>query len=447
MKKKFIIFIAIALILLPQIVRAEWVDADRSGISSALVLADSTNSYPVEIDLDSKNRPHILFMQTSGGFPPTSYLCYLYWNGSAWVDADGVGQESVRVVNTGFGGTFSFSLNNSDQPAIAYTDSSIVLNYLYFNGSAWVDADGVGQESKQVYTNDVSGPVLRFNSNNHPTISFPYSGDVQITWDVYYLAWNGSSWVDADGTGQGEAKVYDNDSRNVDLSMSLLSNGNPAITWTNQAPGINHLDYLYWNGSAWVDADGVGQGNIAILSADHFYGSVLAISTLNRPAVAFLESQDIAYLNWNGSAWVDADGVGQGERIIYMDAGESSSPSLALKSNDYPAIAWQDYTSGDAEVYYLSWDGDEWVDGDGEGQESIMIYNDLGTQYTWSRSLVIDSTCNYPHIAFNDNVEGRFNPYYLEWWEPCAIPGPAPIILPETGKSLINYINNILTSP
>ena len=156
MKKVINFVILLFLIFFPLIARAEWVDVDRGGQESVIVYTDPPDAGNTQLALDSQNRPHVVFIQTGESFPPTYYICYLYWNGSEWVDADGTGQESMRFANyaTFGGGIHSFDLNDIGQPGIAYA-SAANLAYLYWNGSAWVDADGTGQESKIVLPNQL----------------------------------------------------------------------------------------------------------------------------------------------------------------------------------------------------------------------------------------------------------------------------------------------------
>jgi hypothetical protein len=68
-----------------------------------------------------------------------SFFCY-----AEWVDADGAGRESVHVYHSMNALQLSFDLNSLGQPGIAFSDGTN-LNYLYYNGSAWVEADGSGQ--------------------------------------------------------------------------------------------------------------------------------------------------------------------------------------------------------------------------------------------------------------------------------------------------------------
>jgi hypothetical protein len=461
MKKLSIIFLSTLIaILFPLTCYAEWVDADRSGQEGVLVYGVSGNTeMNSEIALDSQGRPHIVFVEYVGtGELSESYICYLYWNGTEWVDADGSGQESVHVYYSLNAKQISFALNSLDQPGIAFSDGAN-LNYLYYNGSAWVDADGSGQESITVYSTGMGNqsPSLRFTSLNRPVIAWRNVVFLSNT-SIYYLQWNGSAWVDADGTGQGEISVYgpNNQNRNYP-SLRIDSSNNPHIAWQDPELGNYEIYYLKWNGSAWVDADGTGRGEIDIYTdtGSSTYPS-LSLDSDQNPAIAWrddtLGAFDIYYFFWNGSAWVDADGTGQESIDIYTDAGTSCIPSLALNSdNNNPAITWFDNTTGGPtiyEIYYLYFDGSAWVDADGSGQEGIAIYPNTGTQNSTTRALALDSSNNYPRITWYDYSSGDGDIYYLEWYVESPSPSPSPIspspiptTLPETGMDFVDYVN------
>lgn len=223
--------------------------------------------------------------------------------------------------------------------------------------------------------------------------------------------------------------------------MDLISNTTPAVAWQDATSGNNDIYYLQWNGTSWVDAEGTGQDgvNISADAGNSDYPSLAIDTTSSYPKIAWNDdttgTDQIYYLQWNGSAWVDADGTGQGEINIFPTAGTSIYPDLARTSDDFPAVAWHDNTSGSYEIYYLCWNGSAWVDADGDGQESVAVYLGAGP------SLAIDTVNDYPHIAFSGSSID-----YLEWWVEnlSPTPTPTPDILPKTGMDFVDYVNGLL---
>jgi len=338
-----------------------------------------------------------------------------------WVDADGVGQESIDISNSaGDSELPSVCLDSSGNPNLVWEDNSsgnYDIYYLKWNGTEWVDADGSGQGSVNISNN--------IGSSKYSSICLDSSGKPHIAWydystgndEIYYLWWNGAAWVDADGSGQGSINISTNSSGSLYPSLRLDSAGNPHIAWKNyHVPGSNYeIYYLWWNGAAWVDADGSGQESINISSNTGYSGfPSLRLDSSGNPHIAWWDHSsgkyDIYYLKWNGTEWVDADGSGRGS-VNISDSGENRNPSLYLDNSGNPHIAWDHYVSGNYEIYYLKWNGAEWVDADGSGQGSINISKNKGD--SGFPSLCLDGSGN-PHIAWSDYTIGK-EIYYLRW--------------------------------
>jgi len=281
----------------------------------------------------------------------------------------------------------------------------------------WVDADGVGQESM-----NVSNTLY---SSIYPSLCIDNSGNPHIAWedgtsgngDIYYLKWNGSAWVDADGVGRESINISNNFGWSGDPLLKIDNSGNPHIVWNDTTTGNNEIYYLKWNGSEWVDADGVGRESINISNngGDSLQPSLFLDDT-GKPHIAWSDNTsgngEIYYLKWNGSEWVDADGVGRESINISNNSGDSLGPSLFLDDTGKPHIAWEDNTSGNSEIYYLKWNGSEWVDADGVGRESINISNNSG--YSTEPSLFLDTAEN-PYITWWDNTSGSWEIYFLKY--------------------------------
>jgi len=401
---------------------AIWVDTDGSGQESKNVSNTPGDSDKPSVYLDSSGNPYIVWEDTSSG----NYDIYLLkWNGTEWVDADGSGQESKNISdNTGISHYASICLDSSGNPHIAWHDDTSgndEIYYLKWNGSEWVDADGSGQESANISNNWWGSlyPSLRLDSSGNPHIAwknYDISGD---DYEIYYLKWNGSKWVDADGSGRESINVSSNTAYSGFPSLCIDSSGNPHIAWMNFG-SVYDIFYLKWNRTAWVDADGSGQESINVSSStvDSTYPS-LCLDSLGNPHIAWDEetttaNHEIYYLKWDAvkKEWVDADDSGKESINISDNTGHSVVPSLCLDSSDNPHIAWFDRTPGNPEIYYLKWGGTEWVDVDGSGKEAINVSNNSGESRI--PSLYLDSSGN-PHIAWKDDTSGNDEIYYLKW--------------------------------
>jgi len=420
---------------------AIWIDADGSGQESInLSNSPGDSDFPF-LYLDSSGNPYVVWEDTS----PGNYdIYFLKWNGEEWVDADGTGEESKNIsANAGASGYPFICLDSSGNPHVAWHDHDYAsgnneIYYLKWNGTEWVDADGSsGQESINI--SNTSG------SSFYPSLYLDDSGKPHIAWkdyisdnnyDIYYLKWNDTEWVDADGSGRESINVSTNTTYSGRPSLSIDNLGNPHIAWMDYTSGNYEIYYLKWNGTEWVDADGSsGQESINVSNSivDSRYPS-LCLDSLGNPHIAWDEettsaNHEIYYLKWNGvkEEWVDADGSGREWINISNNSGHSGFPSLRLDSFGNPHIAWFDRTPGSPDIYYLEWNGTAWVDADGSGRGNINISNTNGDSRV--PSLYLDNGDN-PHIAWSDNTSGNYDIYYLKW-------NLAPI-LSWTGET--NYI-------
>ncbi len=414
---------------------AIWVDADGSGKESINISTNTGNSEYPSLYLDSSRNPHIAWFDST---EVDEEIYFLKWNGTEWVDADGSGKTSINISKT-VGSSYqpSLCLDGSGKPHIAwknYTPGNYYeIYYLKWNGSEWVDADGWGQGSINISNTSTD--------SFHASLCLDSLGKPHIAWfeaisgnsEIYYLQWSGTSWVDADGSGKEGINISNNPGDSKDPVLYLDSSGKPHIAWHDDTSGNEEIYYLKWNGSEWVDADGSGQGeiNVSKRPGDSGYAS-LCLDSLDNPHIAWYDyasgKNEIYYLKWNGIAWVDADGSGQGEINVSNTTGISNYPSLYLDVSDNPHIAWHN-SSGLNDIYYLKWNGIAWVDADGSGKGEINISaNDGDSSYP---SLYLDASGN-PHIAWKDNTSGNYDIYYLKWND-----GP---VLSWTGET--NYSND-----
>jgi len=416
-------------LVLTNFVSAIWVDAGGSGQESINVSKSPGDSNRPFLCLDSSGTPYIVWEDTSTG---NSEIYFLKWNGTEWVDADGLGQESINISKNGGPSEYpSLCLDNSGNPHIAWHDFIFANNEIYYlkwNGTEWVDADGSGQEPENI-SNTIG-------SSFYPSLSLDSSGNPHIAWkdyisgnnyDIYYLEWNGSElkWVDAKGSsGRESINVSTNTTYSGFASLCIDSSGNAHIAWVNYTDSTADtadIYYLKWNGSEWVDADGSGRESINVSkNSGQSRNPSLRLDSSGNPHIAWDNigsgAYDIYYLEWNGSEWVDADGSGQESINVSKTSGlDSGNPSLYLDTSGNPHIAWFERVSVNNtthDIYYLKWNGAAWVDVDGSGQESKNVLSTSGDSR--DPSLYLDAF-GKPHIAWTESTSGSSDIYYLHW--------------------------------
>ena len=235
--------------------------------------------------------------------------------------------------------------------------------------------------------------------------------------EMHYLKWNGSSWVDIDGSGQESIKIFALEANS--FSMCLDSAGYPHMAWA-RSRAIEEDDYLFlasevyylrWNGSEWVDVDGAGQESMKVGTGYEYNMPYLCLDSKGRPHLALIKefanflSPHICYLRWNGKQWIENRGPGEKGGDIYDVSKVPESLWLHLDSNgqSHIALALQDKDGG--RICYLYWIADRKLWG-----RKFIKYRD--PEGYLAPSVCLDSK-NYPHIAYLDAVRKQI--HYLQW--------------------------------
>ncbi len=339
---------------------------------------------------------------------------------SAWVDVDGVGKEAINIYqNNQSDYVPEIVLDSNNYAHIVWFSETGSGNtdifYLKWNGSQWVDADGTGTESINI--SNTSGV------SKYPKIQLDLSGNPHIVWqegnDIYYLKYNGIAWVDVDGTGQESANISNSPMTASHHPSFILDNsGKPHITWhegNEEEPPLAQVIYATWNGSTWTGADGGSVTSIDNSSYSSLWVSI-AVDSNNYPHIVWEDGEEnnreIYYLKWNGSSWVDVDGIGQESINISNTPGYSSWPFIIIDAFDNPHIVYEDASAGNLEVYYQKWNGNSWVDVDGTGLESKNVSSSF-TNSAVSK-IKIDNS-GVPHIMWHEGNVETCEVYCLKW--------------------------------
>jgi hypothetical protein len=156
--------------------------------------------------------------------------------------------------------------------------------------------------------------------------------------------------------------------------MDFTPNGAPVIAWFNHRHHDVHLQVH--DGSAWRDqpVQGSRDGSAAGKGVSNSDGMVgLPSLAIGENGFAYLAWDDdssgnaevYVYLNAAGGAWAELDDLyaedpGEG---ISENAGKSMDPSIAVGPDGTPYVAWMDDSSGNKEIYVKRWDWDQnrWV--------------------------------------------------------------------------------------
>jgi hypothetical protein len=424
----------IALFLLaPAALFSAWVDADNSGQAEVDMSNDpSYISYVPSIAVDSKGHAHIAWYSVTPAGNLQIY--YLYWDGIRWVDAAGsAGQEGKNISNTTYDAQYPrLVLDSHDNPNITWEDGpddDRMIYYSRWNGTAWVTAAGAPGYDV-LNAPDYSGhPAIALDSSDRPHIAWmnEMSSNPDLS-DIYYAQWNGTAWTAADGGAYGN--IYDSGYYGAWPNICIDSAGLPHITWMDGPDDNTDIYYLKYNGTAWVDATGSGQANINISNTpDYSSWPSLALDSGDNPHIVFEDDdeggQNIYYLHWNGSAWVDVTGSGTAAISVSQTYDFCTVPTIKLDKNNVPHVIWSEGAEETCDIMSVKWNGTSWSDETGSGTAFKDIYPDI-LNSEWA-SMALDANGN-PHIAWSDGVILQQHDIYYLHWQPEGTPTVTPTV-------------------
>lgn len=248
-----------------------------------------------------------------------------------------------------------------------------------FKASASPQPDDI-QITKDNFTSDCPAVCWDKVGNAHVLFWSDATGNREI----YYVHWNGYTWVNAAGAVWDRTTFNANVSQNAATSnygmMKLDSLGRPHLLWKDMTQNDHGLYYVKWNGANWVTANGTlyngSNANIGFVGGPgslRFKDYYLAIDSLNIPHVVFADSYsgntEVYYIHWGGSNWVTVNGavfdnVTGANANISQNSTDSRDPSIAIDSFLLPRISWVDRLPSNNNMWtlnFVKWNGTAWV--------------------------------------------------------------------------------------
>jgi len=221
------------------------------------------------------------------------------------------------------------------------------------------------------------------------------------------------------GVGSASGGGISNTGSSERPSLALASDGTPYVAWIDSSSGDYEIYIRVWNGSSWEEV-GTGSASDGGISntAGESWGPSLAIAPDGMPYVAWQDfssgDYEIYIRVWNGSSWEE---VGTGSASgggISNTAGLSWYPSLAIAPDGTPYAAWNDDSSWDREIYIRVWNGSSWAEVGAGSASGGGISNIDGYSESPSLAIAPDGT---PYAAWGDTNSGNWEIYIRRYIE------------------------------
>jgi hypothetical protein len=375
-------------------------------------------------------------------------LLSLVWAGC------GVGQTNMRVQPigelsallgdaSGRADAPAITIDHSGYPVVAWSQKNSGSPAIYlvrWNGTSWVDLQGSGN-GRGVSNTEGSAlaPSVAVDAMDHPVVAWQDSSTV--SWEIYVRRWDGSAWQELQQSATEGGVSRTPLGLSAAASMALDDRGNPVIAW-EESFGNNSDVYTRrydcgWRGCSWEDVGGKpGQHGGMGGKVGRSAFPALVLDHKGRPIVAWQDSLGGSfqiYLRRFTGSRWEEIGNSATAGGISHSQGEAIAASLALDSAEQPIVAWQDQRGGKDRIFLAHWNGKQW-----EGWAGSDSGDGLSTGLSGGGSLPsIILTEGRATVAFQSQVAGQTRIFIRRWdgraWQPW--PGTDDGLVKQAGAN------------
>jgi uncharacterized repeat protein (TIGR01451 family) len=302
------------------------------------------------IALDSANNPAIIWTESSGA----PRIRFRHWNPItvSWTDMAGTADYDILAGSPNYS-DLKIANNNTVYVISDNVGSPIISTW---SDTDWIDLPSIG----------VGGlyPLLETDSVGNPYV-VSYSSSI---WN--FSRWNGSAWVTMAGDLGYEDISRTGNAVGIGRTILKLDNlDNPYFVWTDISDGDSDIYFTHWNGSAWKSMSGAADyEDVSKTSPGESNTPSMVLDAANNPYIIWEEggflAREIYFKRWSVSAndWNDLSGVGTFNNLS-NNAGDSTTPFLAINSSGEAFAVWNDFTTGAGDIYFVRGaPGSDWKD-------------------------------------------------------------------------------------
>jgi len=353
--------------------------------------------------------------------------------------------------NKDYSGVSSIAVDSQGFPHVVWEDSSygnIDIMYIRWNGYSWVTANGDNYNPEtgnaNISENDSwsERPTIVLDSFDYPHIVWNDMNEKNSR-EIFYLRWNGSNWMTAEGELYNPKTLNANISRNDGLSWNseliVDAEDNPHILWEDHSYDNKcNVHYIKWYKGEWKTVENnvfdpsIGNSNVSRSELLYEPSLTFDLDEDGYPYILWIDmrSQNSVYLvKWSGVDWLtmnnevynpSSDNANIGNFIMWFD--EMSTSVIQIDSSGNPHIVWNclPFAIYGSAIMYIRWNGQEWICVDGSAYDpyqsfqsaTISGFNFYQKSYNYNPFFVLDKNDN-PHISWASSTGGGI--MYIHW--------------------------------
>lgn len=345
---------------------SRWEPVGSGSASGGGISANNGDSLTPAIAIGPGGAVYVAWSDTSGG---DEEIYLRRWDGNAWVELGGSASGGGISNNGSASLAPSLAIGPDGRPWVAWHDGANREIYVRrWNGTTWEEVGagsatggGISKTSR-----NSSWVDLRVAADGSAVAVWMESR--QGNDEVYARRWDGVAWVGLGGSATGGG-LSNTPGRSGRPALALDGAGRPWVAWAETHSSGQDIYLRRWDGAAWSPLGNSTTGGGISPTAGQSQLATLVIGAGNTPLVAWYDNtpgqREIYAVLWNGSAWVAAGAGANSGGGISDTPGESHEPSLALGPSGTPYVVWEEEISG-SEVYGRQLSGGAWLEiGDG----------------------------------------------------------------------------------
>jgi hypothetical protein len=286
----------------------------------------------------------------------------------------------------------NIAINNAGNPVIASSVATIddlnQLSVYQWRTNSW---QPLGNELDTTPSDNASKPSIDLRTDNNPVVAWGENGNIYAKqWDS-----NGSSWFNLGGAIE---PIAGNSASDPSLAVDNNNFDRPYVALVENDGTSDGVYVQKFDDGVWLDVGSALDNNLS----QNANQPSLAIRGSFAPHVAFSESDgtssNIYVKQFDGNDWQAVGGA-----LDKTLANNASNPSLALDSTGKPVVAWQEVVSGSSNIYVKRWSGSVWV--------LLKTYLDISVANNAVTPSLALRPDNQPVVAWSENG----NIYVKRW--------------------------------
>jgi len=235
---------------------------------------------------------------------------------------------------------------------------------------------------------------------------------------TYTIPAGGGEWVELGNLSASGGGISNTPGESSSPQIGIDSSGNPVVAWLDCSHGNEAIYVKRWDGTAWVELGNLSASGEGLISHNNGFpkSPSLIMDNYGNPVIAWQDfssgNYEIYVKRWMGGKWVAMGKNSFSGGGISNTPGDSYNPCLATDNSGNIIAAWQDKSMGTYEVYVKRWNGKKWVELGKSSASGGGISSNVDDSENPSVGI-----CNLRNIvvAWNDWSPQNYEIYVKEW--------------------------------